>query len=181
MFKSIRTCEAAFGGPQCSRLWVHVNLYSSASEGKILGCGLDSSVFCPQSTCLSLLPCGFSTSTFVKGSRRRLPIKLRAVLRPDSLSTCAGTKFTLVIQSPFRLVSYLLRAHFCESGFGDRLLQQCGWVSVDISVSRCQPFASWFSSQLLAEFMVSGWIVAFSAFRVRVCHFFPVVFPRLLL
>ena len=115
LFKSFRTCEAACGGPQCSRLWVHVNLCSSASEGKILGCGLDSSVFCHQSTCLSLLPCGFSTSTFVKGSRRRLPIKLRAVLRPDSLSTCAGTKFTLVIQSPFRLVSYLLRARFCES------------------------------------------------------------------
>ena len=160
MFKSIRTCEAAFGRPQCSRLWVHVCLYSSASEGKILGCGLDSSVFCHQSTCLSLLPCGFSTSTFVKGSRRRLPIKLRAVLRPDSLSTCAGTKLTLVIQSPFRLVSYLLRAHFCESGFGDRLLQQCGWD---------------------AEFMGSGWIVACSSFRVCVRHFFPVDFRRLLL
>ena len=79
-FKSTRTCEAAFGGPQCSRLWVQVCLYSSASDGKVLGCGLDSSVFCHQSACPSLLPCGFSTSAFVKGSRRRLPIKLRELI-----------------------------------------------------------------------------------------------------
>ena len=63
-------------------------LYISASDGKVLGCGLDSSVFCHQSACPSLLPCGFSTSTLVKGSRRRLPIKLREVLRPDSLNVC---------------------------------------------------------------------------------------------
>ena len=104
--KSIRTCEAAFGGPQCSGLWVQAYLYSSASEGKVLGCGLDSSVFCHQSACPSLLPCGFSTSAFVKGSRRRLPIKLRVLITPRlSLSTCAGAKFTLVIQSSFRLDS----------------------------------------------------------------------------
>ena len=101
LFKSFRTCEAACGGPQCSRLWAQVCLYSSASDGKVLGCGLDSSVFCHQSACPSLLPCGFSTSSFVKGSRRRLSIKLRALLRPDSLSTCAVAKFTLAIQVAF--------------------------------------------------------------------------------
>ena len=57
----------------------------------------------------SLLPCGFSTSTFVKGSRRRLPIKLRVLITARlslslslslslTLSTRAGANFTLVIQ-----------------------------------------------------------------------------------
>ena len=66
-------------------------LYSSASEGKFLGCGLDSSVFCHQSTCKALLLCGLSTSTFVKRSRRRLPIMLRVLIAARlslSLNVC---------------------------------------------------------------------------------------------
>ena len=46
-------------------------------------------MFCHQSACPSLLPCGFSTSTFVKGSRRRLPIKLRELIAARlSLNVC---------------------------------------------------------------------------------------------
>ena len=50
---------------------------------------MDSSVFCLQSAFPSLLPYGFSTSTFVKGSRLRLPIELRELIAARlSLNVC---------------------------------------------------------------------------------------------